>query len=206
MLDSARSITGTRYGVVVLLDSDGTPEDLLWGLTAYETDRPQTLPGWPSPFEFLGRSTGTLRMPDLPGDIRSLVLPELVPRWRWAPPWTCWLATHLTMLVRLRCWNAAKVGRGSVVEETNRDVAYGDGVTRQRFDDAGRPLVASPPLRPQRWYFPKEDFEIDLEAGSCTYPTDHTTGRVYRIESRRDRTVRLHEKRGFSFDAALGGC
>ena len=96
---------------------------------------------------------------------------------------------------------------GSVVEETIGDAVYGDGVTRQVFADAGRPLVAKLPRRPERRYFPKEDFEIDLESGTCTCPAGHTTGRVYRIGSRRDRTGRLHEKRGFRFDAAVcGGC
>ena len=96
---------------------------------------------------------------------------------------------------------------GSVVEETIGDVVYGDGVTRQAFADAGRPLVAKLPRRPERKYFPKEDFEIDLESGSCTCPAGHTTGKVYRIGSRRDRSGRLHQKRGFRFDAAVcGGC
>ena len=52
---------------------------------------------------------------------------------------------------------------GSVVKETIGDVVYGDGVTRQASADAGRPLVARLPLRPQRRYFPNEDLEIDLE-------------------------------------------
>ena len=98
-------------------------------------------------------------------------------------------------------------GTGSAVEETIGDVVYGDGVTRQVFADAGRPLVVKLPRRPERKYFPKEDFEIDLESGTCTCPAGHTTSRVYRIGSRRDRTGRLHEKRGFRFDAAVcGGC
>ena len=67
---------------------------------------------------------------------------------------------------------------GSVVEETIGDAVYGDGVTRQVFADAGRPLVAKLPRRPERRYFPKEDFEIDLESGTCTCPAGHTTGRV----------------------------
>ena len=74
------------------------------------------------------------------------------------------MATHLTMLVRVR-WmvERSEEGTGSVVEETIGDVAYGDGVTRQASADAGRPLVARLPLRPQRRYFPNEYLEIDLE-------------------------------------------
>ena len=98
-------------------------------------------------------------------------------------------------------------GTGSVVEETIGDAVYGDGVTRQVFADAGRPLVAKLPRRPGGKRFPKEDFEIDLESGSCTCPAGHTTGRVYRIGSRRDSTGRTHQLRAFRFDAAVcGGC
>ena len=96
---------------------------------------------------------------------------------------------------------------GSVVEETIGDAVYGDGVTRQVFADAGRPLVAKLPRRPERRYFPKEDFEIDLESGTCTCPAGHTTGRVYRMGTRTDSTGRTHQLRAFRFDAAVcGGC
>ena len=93
----------------------------------------------------------------------------------------------------------------SAIEETIGDAAYGDGETRRIFADAGRTLVAKLPRRPERKRFPKEDFKIDLESGTCTCPAGHTTGKVYRIGSRRDRTGRLHGMRGFRFDAALCG-
>ena len=48
------------------------------------------------------------------------------------------------------------------------DAAYGDGDTRLAFADAGRTLIARVPGRPNRSHFPKEDFRIDLESGSCT--------------------------------------
>ncbi len=80
VLDSARSLTGARYGVIALHGDDGTPQDFLSsGMTADETDRLWTLPGWPSHFEYLSGIQGPLRVPDLPGHIRSLGLPELVP-------------------------------------------------------------------------------------------------------------------------------
>ena len=63
-------------------------------------------------------------------------------------------------------------GTGSEVEETIGDVAYGDGGTRQSFADAGRILIAKVPQRPDSRRFPKEDFEIDLESGTCTCPPD----------------------------------
>ena len=93
----------------------------------------------------------------------------------------------------------------SAIEETIGDAAYGDGETRRIFANAGRNLIAKLPRRPERKRFPKEDFKIDLESGTCTCPAGHTTGKVYRIGSRRDRTGRLHGMRGFRFDAALCG-
>ena len=51
------------------------------------------------------------------------------------------------------------------VEETMGDCAYGDGASRQAFVNAGRTLVAKVPGRPNKAYFPKEDFQIDLATG-----------------------------------------
>ena len=80
VLDSARSLTGARYGVIALHGDDGTAQDFLSsGMTPDETDRLWALPGWPSHFEYLSAITKTLRVPDLLGHIRSLGLPELVP-------------------------------------------------------------------------------------------------------------------------------
>ena len=69
-------------------------------------------------------------------------------------------------------------GTVSAVEETIGDAAYGDGGTRQAFADAGRTLIAKLPRRPDGKRFPKEDFEIDLESGTCTCPAGHTTREV----------------------------
>ena len=96
---------------------------------------------------------------------------------------------------------------GSEVDETIGDAAYGDGGTRQAFADAGRTLIAKLPRRPDSKRFPKEDFEIDLESGTCTCPAGHTTRKLYRMGTRTDRTGRTHQLRAFWFDAAVcGGC
>ena len=80
VLDSARSLTGARYGVFVLHDADGTAGDFLAsGMTPEETGRLWNIPGWPSHFQYLSRIPGPLRIPDLLGHIRALGLPELVP-------------------------------------------------------------------------------------------------------------------------------
>ena len=43
---------------------------------------------------------------------------------------------------------------------------------------AGRTLIARVPGRPNRSHFPKEDFRIDLEAGSCTCPAGQVARRI----------------------------
>ena len=65
---------------------------------------------------------------------------------------------------------ASESNTGVPVEEAMGDAAYGDGDTRQDFADAGRTLIARVPGRPNRSHFPKENFHIDLEAGTCTCP------------------------------------
>ena len=64
----------------------------------------------------------------------------------------------------------SEANTGVPVQEAVGDAAYGDGGTRQAFADAGRRLVARVPGRPDRQRFPKDDFVIDLAAGSCTCP------------------------------------
>ncbi len=59
---------------------------------------------------------------------------------------------------------------GTQVEEIIGDCAYGDGATRQAFADAERTLIAKVAARPNKTHFPKEDFKIDLDAGTCTCP------------------------------------
>ena len=80
VLDSARSLTGARYGVITLHDDAGTVEDFLSsGMTEDEAEKVWTLPGWPEHFAYLGRIRGPLRVPDLLAHFRSLGLPELRP-------------------------------------------------------------------------------------------------------------------------------
>ena len=114
------------------------------------------------------------------GHKSSSAVPMDTRRWRWNSQ----LITAVDVLAGNASDNVGALAMvecsedvtGSVVEETIGDAVYGDGVTRQVFADAGRPLVAKLPRRPERRYFPKEDFEIDLESGTCTCPAGHTTG------------------------------
>ena len=80
VLDSARSLTGARYGVIALHSDEGMPEDFLSsGMTADESSRLWNIPGWPTHFAYLSRLQAPLRLPDLLSHIRSLGLPELLP-------------------------------------------------------------------------------------------------------------------------------
>ena len=91
----------------------------------------------------------------------------------------------------------------SVVQEAMGDAAYGDGGTRQTFADAGRQLVAKVPGRPNRSHFPKDDFHLDLAAGSCTCPAGQVTHAMVSAGKRTDGTGRVYRLQAFQFDGAV---
>ncbi len=80
VLDSARSLTGARYGVMALLDQEGQVQDFLTsGMTAEETDRICTMPDAKDLFDYLNRIPEPLRIPDLVDLARSMDLAEFQP-------------------------------------------------------------------------------------------------------------------------------
>ena len=80
VLDSARSLTEARYGVITLLDDSGRIADFLSsGMTAEEARLLWELPGGMRLFEYLGNAREPLRLRDLLGHVRSLGLPEFRP-------------------------------------------------------------------------------------------------------------------------------
>ncbi len=89
---------------------------------------------------------------------------------------------------------------GSEVEEAIGDAAYGDGATRQAFADADRTLIAKVPGRPNTAHFPKEDFHIDLDAGTCTCPAGLVTRALRSMGSRPDGHGGRQRSWGFVFD------
>ena len=99
----------------------------------------------------------------------------------------------------------SEANTGVPVEEAMGDAAYGDGGTRQTFADAGRTLIARVPGRPNRTHFPKEDFHIDLEAGSCTCPAGNVTRTIVPVGRRTDQMGRTYRLKAFRFDAAVCG-
>ena len=94
----------------------------------------------------------------------------------------------------------SEANTGVPVEEAMGDAAYGD--TRQAFADAGRTLIARAPGRPDRKRFPKDDFVIDLAAGSCTCPAGQVTHTIVPAGKRTNRTGRVHRLQAFQFDGA----
>ena len=100
---------------------------------------------------------------------------------------------------------ASEANTGVPVAEAMGDAAYGDGDTRQAFADAGRTLIARVPGRPNRTHFPKEDFHIDLEAGSCTCPAGQVTRTMVPAGRRTGQTGRTYRLEAFRFDAAVCG-
>ena len=100
----------------------------------------------------------------------------------------------------LKLVEASEANTGVPVEEAMGDAAYGD--TRQAFADAGRTLIARAPGRPDRKHFPKDDFVIDLAAGSCTCPAEQVTHTIVPAGKRTNRTGRVHRLQAFQFDGA----
>ena len=89
---------------------------------------------------------------------------------------------------------------GVEVEETIGDCAYGDGATRQAFAEAERTLIARVPGRPNKPHFPKEDFKIDLEEGTCTCPAGFVTRTLRSMGSVPDGHGGRQRSWGFVFD------
>lgn len=64
---------------------------------------------------------------------------------------------------------------GLQVEKVIGDCAYGDGITRQAFHDAGLELSAKVPNPPAKDLFPKSRFVLDLTNTIATCPAGHKT-------------------------------
>ena len=80
VLDSARSLTGARYGVITLLDDGGRIQDFLYsGLTPEESRQFAEFPNGMLFFERLSSIGEPLRLRDFHGYARELGLPEFRP-------------------------------------------------------------------------------------------------------------------------------
>ncbi len=78
VLDSARSLTGARYGVMTFLDDSGSPRDFLSsGMTAEEDRQLWDVPEGVRLYDYLGGFSSPLRLPDLLGHLQSQGRPEV---------------------------------------------------------------------------------------------------------------------------------
>jgi hypothetical protein len=92
---------------------------------------------------------------------------------------------------------------GMPVEETIADCAFGDGATREEFEQAGRRLVAKVPRRPNAGLFPKATFDIDLQAMTCTCPAGQVTEKLVGTGRTKPRTGEYEKGHVFQFEAAV---
>ena len=108
-IESARGLTGARYGVIVTVDGTGVPQDFVFsGFTPHEQ---QELAAWPESFclfEHLRGLPGPLRIADLSGYVRSLGP---------APPRT-FSRTFQSMPIRHR---GAEIGNFFLAEKADGD-------------------------------------------------------------------------------------
>ena len=73
VVESARALTGARYGVIVTLDEEGTPQDPVFsGLTPEQEHGQLAWPGNAPLFEHLRTLPGPLRVADFPDYVRAL--------------------------------------------------------------------------------------------------------------------------------------
>jgi hypothetical protein len=72
----------------------------------------------------------------------------------------------------------AEANTGLEVEAALGDCAYGTGRNRERFAEAGIPLLAKMAARPRGECFSKEQFEIDLEMMTCRCPAGQVTNKL----------------------------
>ena len=72
VVDSARALTGARYGVITTIDAAGQPQDFVSsGFTPAEHRQLADWPDGPRLFEHLRDLPGALRLGDLPGYVRE---------------------------------------------------------------------------------------------------------------------------------------
>ena len=80
VLDSARSLTGALYGIIVLLDDSAEIQDFLSsGLTSEQAQGVWNLSEGVRLFEHLGESSEPMRVDDFQSHVRALGLPEFKP-------------------------------------------------------------------------------------------------------------------------------
>lgn len=93
---------------------------------------------------------------------------------------------------------------GLDIEAALGDCAYGSGPNRERFEEAGIPLLAKVPAQRRGEHFSKQEFEIDLEQMTCRCPAGQLTSKLRRHGYERDQAGRpIRLRQAFQFEAAV---
>ena len=97
----------------------------------------------------------------------------------------------------------AGVTTGLEIEAALADCAYGSGENRERFEEAGIPLLAKVPKQPRSDFFTKDEFEINLEAMRCRCPAGQTTSTLIKAGWHQSSTGRRTQMHAFRFSAKV---
>ena len=125
VLDSARSLTGARYGAITLFDDSGSLMNLLFsGVTEHEAQLFHELPDGIRFLEYLSAVPGPLRVPDLNDHFSAMGLPEFESPIAGAGPISFLLAPILHRGVRAGSFYlAGKEGEREFIQEDEETLA-----------------------------------------------------------------------------------
>ena len=129
MLDFARALSETRYGMIALLDSSGGKQDFLSsGITKDEHEQFLVLPEGPELFEHFGKIVEPLRLKDVHSHVRALGLPAFNPPVQMSP-----ILAILAVPIRHREWDHSNV---APEEEETVALLEADAVASVKFGPA----------------------------------------------------------------------
>jgi transposase len=100
----------------------------------------------------------------------------------------------------LELTQASEDNTGLEVEETIGDCAYGDGDTRQKYSDAERKLIAKVAHHGRRDQINKDEFQIDLDAMTCTCPQGQVTSTIVPQKTYKDSDGKKSRGQAFKFN------
>ena len=174
VVDSARSLTGARYGVITTVGLSGEPEDFI--TAGFTPDEHQEIAHWsdgPRLFEHLRDLAGPLRLQDLPGYIRRL---------GYSPPAALRANTFLGAPVRHRGAHIANFFIGE--KEDGREFTNQDENVLMLFGSQAATAIAN-----ARTHRQEQKVRADLEALVETCPVG-----VVVFDARSGRPVSLNRE------------
>ena len=197
VLDSARSLTEARYGVLTLLDDRGQIQDFLSsGMTPEEALRIWNTPDGIRIFDYLDSLSVPLRVPDLLGRLRSMGLPEI------QPPES--VDNVLSFLAAPILHRGDRVGNIFVAEKVGGDFSLLDEETLVMFASQAAMVIAN-----ARRYRDEQRARNDLETLVNTSPIgvvvfDARTGAPVSFNREATRIVEVLREPDQSHEQLLG--